>query len=249
MILLLIFLFVSPLFSFDLLLSDHFGVKNLVFAEDETKIVSSADWLLDYDISCWSAGVYSPFGRYKLYPYVSSLKSEDYYSETIVSLNNSFKLYEAEKFSLYGMLIPRLIVRSYGKLAETGDPVFAKGLSKVTVDAGVLVKYSPIVCFFYSTNINRPNLGVLSESLLQPETGCGFGYTWCFLTLGVEVNSVSYSSFLIFNYPSFFQLYLAKSKEMYSYGFGLKIKNVFFGFRNFVYEFSLKPQVFLEYNL
>jgi hypothetical protein len=247
------YLFVLQFIYADLLTTDSFGIKPLLFSENNVLISAAAEEYRGYDITVWSAGVFLPFGRYKLLPYVTSLDSEGYYTETSVFLNNTFFVYNfgSDVFGsgVYVILVPKLISRSYGKLAETGDQAF-RNVAKATFDVGVLVKYRKISGFVYSKNLNRPNFGVVAGDVVKSEEGVELYFNWWkfWLSIGWQSGEV-YSGELIVNYPSFCNLFVSKTSDSVSYGLSLNIYKIVFGFKYTIFEFTTKPMLFLEYRL
>jgi hypothetical protein len=236
----------------DLLTTDSFGIKPLLFTENNVLISAAAEEYHRYDITVWSAGVFLPFGRYKLLPYVTSLDSEGYYTETSVFLNNTFFVYDFGSdvgSGVYVILVPKLINRSYGKLAETGDPAF-RNITKAAVDVGLLVKYSKISGFFYSKNLNRPNFGVVESDVVKSVEGVRIYFNWriFWLSIGWQSGEV-YSGELVVSYPSFCNLLVSKTNDSVSYGLSLNIYKIVFGFKYTIFEFTTKPMLFLEYKL
>lgn len=252
-VIIVFYLFVLQFIYADLLTTGSFGIKPLLFSENNVLLSPAAEEYRGYDITVWSAGVFLPFGRYKLLPYVTSLDSEGYYTETSVFLNNTFFVYDFGSdvvgSGVYIILVPKLINRSYGKLAETGDPAFRK-ITKAAVDIGVFIKYHKISGFVYSKNLNRPNFGVVESDIVKPEEGVKIYFNWRTFWLSIGWQSgEAYSGELIVNYPSFCNLFVSKTSDSVSYGLSLNIYKIVFGFKYTIFEFTTKPMLFLEYRL
>jgi hypothetical protein len=244
-------LFLSIVYG-DLLTIDSFGIKPLLFSENDVLISATAEEYRGYDITLWSAGVFLPFGRYKLLPYVTSLDSEGYYTETSVFLDNTFFVYDFGSdvgSGVYVILIPKLINHSYGKLAETGDPAF-RNVTKAAVDVGVLVKYRKISGFVYSKNLNRPNFGVVESDIVKSEEGAKIYFNWWtfWLSIGWQSDGI-YSGELVVNYPSFCNLFVSKTNDSVSYGLSLNVYKIVLGLKYTIFDFTTKPMLFLEYRL
>jgi hypothetical protein len=245
-------LFLSIVYG-DLLTMDNFGIKPLLFSENNVLISAAAEEYRGYDITVWSAGFFLPFGRYKLLPYVTSLDSEGYYTETSVFLNNTFFVYDFGSdvvgSGVYIIFVPKLFARSYGKLAETGDPAF-RNVTKAAVDVGLLVKYRKISGFVYSKNFNKPNFGVIESDVVKSVEGARMYFNWrtFWLSIGWQSDGV-YSGELIVNYPSFCNLFISKTSDSVSYGLSLNIYKIVFGFKYTIFDFTTKPMLFLEYKL
>jgi hypothetical protein len=251
-IVIMFYLFVLQFIYADLLTTDSFGIKPLLFSENDVLISAAAEEYHGYDITVWSAGAFLPFGRYKLSPYIISLDSERYYTETSVFLNNTFFVYDFGSdvgSGVYVILVPKLINHSYGKLAETGDPAF-RNITKAAVDIGVLVRYRKISGFVYSKNLNKPNFGVIENDVVKSEEGVKayFNLRTFWLSIGWQSDGV-YSGELIVNYPSFCNLLVSKTSDSVAYGLSLNIYKIVFGLKYTIFEFTTKPMLFLEYRL
>jgi hypothetical protein len=170
-----------------------------------------------------------------------------------VFLNNTFFVYDfggdVVGSGVYAILVPKLINRSYGKLSDTGDPAF-RGITKTSIDAGLLVKYHKISGFVYGRNLNRPDFGVMGSDVVKPEEGVKIYFNWraFWLSIGWQSNE-AYSGELVVNYPSFCNLFVFKTKDSVSYGLSLNIHKIVFGLKYTIFEFTTKPMLFLEYRL
>lgn len=252
-------LFITPVFCLDLFILDGTGVKNIVFNEDQTVVTASAEQVYGYDITRWSAGVYLPFGRYKLLPYLSVIDSPNYYTESTIWLNNLFLVYAPQRSSFYLILLPKLVIRTYGKeLVESGDPVFVgKQISKFSFDTGLVYKFSfdtlsTFETFFigvYISNVNRPNFGVIESDVIKPETVFFAGGLFSFYGVKVlpfvERVDGDYRYKLSLNFGA--EIGVEKSDEMLSYFLGVEIKKVFLFLRYKIFEFSSYPQLAVEF--
>jgi hypothetical protein len=247
------YLFVLQFIYADLLTTDSFGIKPLLLSENNVLISAAAEECRGYDITVWSAGAFLPFGRYKLSPYITSLDSEGYYTETSVFLNNTFFIYDFGSdvvgSGVYVILVPKLINRSYGKLAEIGDQAF-RNVTKATFDVGVLVKYRKISGFVYSKNLNRPNFGVVESDIIKPEEGAKIYFNWRVFWLSIGWKSDGgYNGELVVNYPSFCNLFISQTNNSMAYGVSLNIYKIVFGFKYTIFESTTKPMLFLEYRI
>jgi len=254
-VIIVLYFFVLQFIYADLLTTDSFGIKPLLFSENNVLISAAAEEYRGYEIEVWSAGVFLQFGRYKLLPYVTSLDSEGYYTETSVFLNNTFFVYDFDSTTyetgsgVYIIFVPKLIARSYGKLAETGDPAF-RNITKAAVDVGLLAKYHKISGLIYSKNLNKPNFGFIESDVVESEEGIKIYFNWrtFWLSIGWQSGEV-YSGELVVNYPSFCNLLVSKTSDSVSYGLSLNIYKIVFGFKYTIFEFTTKPMLFLEYRL
>jgi len=250
-VLVLLFLFVLGQLYAEIFVINNFALRPLVFCEDKTVVYGAGEQIVDYDVNLWSAGVYLPFGRfYRLTLFGQGVTSSEFYSENVILLNNIFNVYNFERGGgIYVLVVPKLIMRNYGKLEETLDPAF-RSRSKGSLDAGVFVRYGAVMMLAYGRNVNRPDFGVVSSDIVKDEYGVKGYIRWRIFTAGVNWREGGrYEGELMLNYPSFSNFYVFVSNESLAYGLSLEVGRIVLGFKYTIFKFSPKPQVFLEYRL